>query len=70
MFFKDRYHRKTIILDNITVPFWKKIPHTHKIMEFEDEGYCFCTKCHRSWNIEDWKIEKRDQQLKKILGND
>ena len=36
MFFKDRYYRRTIILDNIIIPFWLKIPHQHKIFKFEE----------------------------------
>jgi len=66
-FLGNKYYRDIIWKDTISTKFWKKFPHTHKILEFEDEEYCFCTRCHRSWNLEDWKIEQRDQKLSQIL---
>jgi hypothetical protein len=67
-FFTDKYYRKIIILDTISTKFWKKVPHTHKIWKFEDEGYCFCTRCQKSWDLEDWIVEERDHKIDEILN--
>lgn len=64
---RSEYYRGILWKDTIATKFWKKVPHDHKIMTFEDEGYCFCTRCHKSWTLEDFQIIERDRKLSQIL---
>jgi hypothetical protein len=66
-FFADKYYRNIIWKDTFSTKFWKKVPHTHIIWKDEFEGYCFCTRCHRNWTLEDWKVYDRDKKLNQIL---